>query len=40
LPKSERKAAFSALRDELKAVFSESTDDELALAKKYYADLE
>lgn len=40
LPKTERKLAFGALKDELKAVFAEATDEELALAKKYYSDLE
>lgn len=40
LPKAERKLAFGALKDELKAAFVEASDEEMALAKKYYADLE
>lgn len=38
--KNGRKKAFSTIKDELKLAFTESTDEEIKLAKKYYADLE
>lgn len=39
--KGERKAAFSALKDELKAMTAEwESEEEVKLAKKYYSDLE
>lgn len=40
LDKNGRKVAFNELKEQLKATFAESTDEEQALAKRYYSDLE